>query len=332
MSKILTNTVKKTAGWIVVFTYILVAAVAFGIIFNAKGYGAFNKSVVLDDVKTLTVSMNQHAYLTELDTVEDACEEIFADLEVSYQMKGEMTGDESELVYVFDVKTDLSKAVELLSAKFDEVTDPANAESDLAGSSVNVTSHSERNPDKLPRNTLIRTVVAGAAFAVLGLIYVAIRHKFTSGVTLFMTMGVSAALTCALILVTRLPITGSLVYVLFFNLFFTAIATMFTLNRVRELQKANEEIEAEALISEGLAIKPVLVFTGMTAVALVLVGAIATHAVRMFAIISLIGLVAGVFSSLFFAPAFYLPIKKSADAKAAQRARYDYKKGSSKEN
>lgn len=324
--------IKSTIGKLTLLSVISAVIVAAGVVVLAL-FG-YSTEATNDDVKTLTVRVNQYAYSEYVDDIKDISDDVFAEAGVDYEyvMNGEMSGDESELVYVFDVKTDLSKAVELLSAKFDEVTDPANAESNLAGSSVNVTSHSERNPDKLPRNTLIRTVVAGAAFAVLAFIYVAIRHKFTSGVTLFMTMGVSAALTCALILVTRLPITGSLVYVLFFNLFFTAIATMFTLNRVRELQKANEEIEAEELISEGLAIKPVLVFTVMTAVALVLIGAIATHAVRMFAIISLIGLVAGVFSSLFFAPAFYLPIKKSVDEKAAQRARYDYKKGSSKEN
>ena len=77
MSKILTNTVKKTSIWTVVLTYILAAAVAFGIVFGMKGYGVFNKNVTLDNAKTLTISMNQYAYLTALEEVEDVCEEVF---------------------------------------------------------------------------------------------------------------------------------------------------------------------------------------------------------------------------------------------------------------
>ena len=323
--------IKSTMNKLTLLSVVSAIIVVLGVVVLAL-FG-YSTDTTNDDVKTLTVRVNTFAFDHNYEQIVDVCDDVFdeVDVDFEYVQKGEMSGDEKEIVYVFDKKTDLAKAKETLTNKFSELT-KVDAESELAGASVRLTTHSERNPDKLPGYTLVRTIIAGAAFALLASAYVAIRHKLTSGATLFVTMGVGAALTCALILITRLPITGSLVYVLFFNLFFTAIATMFTLNKVRELQKSNEEMNAQELISEGLAIKPVLVFAVMVAVALVLVGVIATHAVRMFALISLIGLVAGVFSALFFAPAFYLPIKSSVDAKAAQRARYDYKKGSKKEN
>ena len=61
MSKILTKTVKKTTLLSIVVAVILAAAIAVGIICGVKGYGVFNKSALLNDSKTLTVSLNQHA-------------------------------------------------------------------------------------------------------------------------------------------------------------------------------------------------------------------------------------------------------------------------------
>ena len=110
MSKILTKTVKKTTVLAAVLTCILAAAVALGIVFGVKGYSVFNKSASLDNAQTLTVSMNQHAYITALDTVEGACEEVFGDLKVAYEMNGEMSGDESEIVYVFNEGVKIGRA------------------------------------------------------------------------------------------------------------------------------------------------------------------------------------------------------------------------------
>ena len=163
-------------------------------------------------------------------------------------------------------------------------------------------------------------------FAVLACVYVTIRYHYTSGLTLFVSLSVSAALTSALVLITRMPITANLLYTLFFNILFTAVCTMFTLNKVRKAQKEDKKIDAETLVDSNLAVWQVLSFAAACVIALVFVGAIATSAVRWFAAISLLSVVAGVFASLFFAPALYLIVKKYADEKAAERARYDYKR------
>ncbi len=318
--------VKSTLGKINILSIVCAAIVVIGIVVLAV-FG-YSTDTTNDDVNTLTVKVNQYAYSQNLDEIEEICEELFADLAIDYEyvLNGEMSGDESEIVYVFKTNVSLKEASEKLTTAFNAATanDSGNA---LAGAIIDVTTNREVVPDKLPFNSLLRTVIAGVAFGVLACLYVTVRQKFTNGLTLIASMTVSAALTCALVLITRLPITASLVYVLFFNLLFTAIATMFTLNKVNAAQKENGEIEAEELISSNLAVRSVLTFACTVAVALVLVGAIATNLVRMFAIISLMSLVVGVFSSLFFAPAFYLPVKRYADKKAAQRARYDYKKG-----
>ena len=103
MSKCLNKTV-KTTRLVAICGYVLavVAAIVLGIVFGIKGMGVFNKSAILDDAKTLTVLVNQNVYVTKLDTIEDACDDVFGDLKISYKMKGKMSGDDSEIVYVFD--------------------------------------------------------------------------------------------------------------------------------------------------------------------------------------------------------------------------------------
>jgi preprotein translocase subunit SecF len=243
-------------------------------------------------------------------------------------MKGEMLGDESEIVYVFKKDVKFTKDnLNDLQTKYDALTATEESnESPLAGSSVKVLANAEKSLDRLPEIGLLRTVISAAAFAVLACLYLAIRHHYASGATLFVALGVGAALTSALVLITRMPITGNLLYVLFFNLLFTAICTMFTLNNVRKAQKEDKKIDAETLVKSSVAVWQVLTFAAATTVALVLLGAIATSAVRWFAAIALLSVVAGVFASLLVAPACYLVVKKFADAKDAQRARYDYKK------
>ena len=71
MSKILTNTVKKTTVLTSVLSAIIAVAIALAIVFGVKGYGVFNTNKTLDDATTLTVSMNQYVYITELEEVEN---------------------------------------------------------------------------------------------------------------------------------------------------------------------------------------------------------------------------------------------------------------------
>jgi preprotein translocase subunit SecF len=48
--------------------------------------------------------------------------------------------------------------------------------------------------------------------------------------------------------------------------------------------------------------------------------------IRLFAINSIVALVCATFTGLIIAPSLYIPFKKKADKKQAERARYDYKK------
>lgn len=312
MSKILTNTVKKTAGWIVVFTYILIAAVAFGIIFGAKGYGVFNKSAVLDDVNTLTISMNQHAYLTELDTVEDACEEVFADLDISYQMKGEMTGDESELVYVFDESVSLRKVEAQLEAKIAELQKDA-----LDGTFITVATNKLETAEFLAKDYALRGVIAGLVMIILVYIYAAIRFGIGKGVLAAIGTLCSMGLTAAVMVFTRIPVTASVSYVFATAGLLGAVASIITLNKIKAAEKAEgaNEMSAEEVISAASAKKEVMSITLVSCAALVVLALVATTNVKWFALAAIIGVIAAAIAGLKFVPALYVPMKEAADKK-----------------
>lgn len=318
--------VKACIGKFKLLAILTAAIVAVGVVCLAVfGYSI---NTTNDDVTTLTVRVNQYAYSQHLDELEDVAENFFTEngIDYEYSMKSEMLGDESEIVYVFKKEVSFNnEKINALQAKYDALTATDN-DSPLAGSSVKVSANVEKSLDRLPEKGLVRTVIAAAAFAVLACLYLAVRHHYASGATMFVALGVSAALTCALVLISRMPITGNLLYVLFFNLLFTAICTMFTLNNARKAQKEDKKIDAETLVNSSVAVWQVLTFAAASVVALVLLGAIATSAVRWTAAIALLSVVAGVFASLFVAPTMYLIVKKFADSKDAQRARYDYKK------
>ena len=93
----------------------------------------------------------------------------------------------------------------------------------------------------------------------------------------------------------------------------------------------NAEKSVEEIVVSSVAVKETVIFAGALLLALILVGAIAITAVSWLAVAAIIGLVAGLYTTLIFLPSVYLPVKKCADKRAEKRARYDYKKGAKKE-
>ena len=314
MSKILTNTVKKTSVWTVVLTFILAAAVAFGIVFGVKGYGVFNKNVTLDNAKTLTVSMNQYAYLTSLDEVEKACEEVFDDLKVAYQLNGEMTGDESEIVYVFDEEVNLKKVEKTLEEKFAELTKDDAA---LEGALITVASNSEQTIEVLAKNYALRGVIAALVMVVLVYIYAAIRFGIGKGVLAALGTFYSIALTAAVVILTRIPVTTSISYVLGAAGMLGAVIAMLSLNKIKATEKMEgaNELYAEEVVASSLAKKEVAPIFWVSLAALALFVIITPANVTWFALAAAIGVVAATLCGLILVPSWYIPMKAAADKK-----------------
>ena len=184
----------------------------------------------------------------------------------------------------------------------------------------------ESSEPELPFAYGYRAIGAVALFALLAFVYVAIRFKLNMGIATAVNLLVSAFLATSLLLVTRIPVTGSTIYAIAVSVLLSAIFTVFTLSKLRANLKEDGAAEktAEDLVVDSIATKEITLTAGTLGVALILVGAIATSVTRWFAITSLVCLVASAFVSLFFLPALYLPMLRAELKKSAESSKSGY--------
>ena len=306
MSNCQNKTVKRCAGWVALITCIIVVAAAVvGTIFGVKGIGVFNKSAVLDDVKTLTVSMNQHVYTNNLEKVEDACEDVFGDLKVAYEMKGEMSGDESEIVYVFDKDVNLATVEEQLDKKFEAMT---GDQGELKGSFITVASNDEIAVEYLAKNYVLRGVIAGLVLIAAVYVYAAIRFGIGKGVSVAVGTFYGTVLTAAIIILARIPVTASISYVFAAAALLSAITSVLSMNKIAAAEKSEDCSVCGCACKEIL---PISIFTGA---ALIVVGLVAMGTVW-FALSAFIAVVAATLAGIVAVPSLYAPIKAAADKK-----------------
>ena len=283
----------------IVASVILAIAVVMGVVFGVNGWGVFNKDALLKDAKTLTVSVNTFAYQTRLDDVEEECEKVLNAYGVEYKMESEMSGDACEVVYVFNKDVDIATAVTSLETTF------ASDTWKDAGVEVRFAVNAEKTLNVLAEGYVWRGVIAGVVMALLVFAYVAIRHGLFKGVAVGGANLLAVLMSVAVVMITRLPITASVIYVFAMAGLFASVVAMVALKKTEES-------------AETLAVKETAFVTVPVMVAFVLVGAIAVPGVRWFAILGLVALVVSVAVAMVFVPTFYLPFKLMEDNKPVE--------------
>ena len=314
MSK-MTKTVKKGTLWSVLVVIVLVAA---SVVCALLGV---NKSASMKDVNTLTVSMNRYVYTMKLDVVESACESGFAGNKAVYQIEGDMSGDNCEIVYVFESDVNLTQIKENVENNLNAKTQPG---AELEGSFIDVTTGSEVVLASVADGVAVRAAVALAVFAVLALIYVSIRYHVGAGIVAAIATVLGAALTTAIILLARIPVTASVVYVGAIGALLSAGFTLLTLAKIRSV----DSDDAEEAVASGIATKEINTFSILAIVALIIIavasfiGAGAVSAVVWFAVMAIVAVIVAWFMGIVYVPALYLPFKKKAIANSADNGEY----------
>ena len=312
MSKIFSKTVKKTTLWSVIIAIVLAAAIVVCALFG------FNKNLEMQDKKTLTVSLNAYVYKTQLDEIKG---DLVDELGSEYTLEGAMSGDVSEIVFVFekdaDVATLATKAQTYLDAKLKDT-----------GAKYSVSASTETATVALAKGYVVRAAIAGVVLAVLAFAYVSLRYKLAGGITVGASVLLGMLLTAALVVLTRVYVTASVAYVITLAGLFTAMMTMFTLNNVRAAKAEGASTEEAAT---SVAVKEVLYTAVVVAVGILLAGILGKTLGIWFAVSALIAVVASAFVSLFFAPAMYLSVQTTLDSKPAKEGYVGAKKTSTKE-
>ena len=327
MNKIFAKTVKKRCAFITLaLAVVLLAASIIVSVLCGINFGAG-----IEDTKSITVTVNSFVYNNEREALEEVCENVFEEkgLSVKYVYRSQLSGDERELAFVFDAETsqtELGLAKLELKAKLDE--EAAKADSKLNGAIVNVAYSSEEVKGAIASSRLLRAAIAVVVFAVLAFIYAAIRHGVAYGLVALLTPIVTAALTTSIVLLTRIPVTSATFYAVAAVTLVSSVFVMMLLNKIKNNSAADAYANAdtETLIKGSLASKWIVWTSVALGVAVVLVGAIATAAVRYFALAAFVGLVVAAFAGLIFAPACALAAKTYVKAKVPKNAYVGAKK------
>ena len=313
MNKILSKTVHKAPLISIVMAVLLVLSIVLTAIFGVS-YAA-----TLRDANTVTVTVNQSFYNKSLDKVKNVCDAEFTKrgLKVEYSEES-LIGADGEIIYYFSVdeKTNVANAAAELDKTFDAKED-GDWKEDLVD--ISVSSATEMMQTKMPLWYALRALIAVVVFAALAFGYTAIRYGLVAGATTGISTLCGAFLSATVLLLTRLPIANSALYIVGVAAIATAVFTVLTLNKLRA--NKDEQTTAETVVN-ATAVKEILAFTIVLGVALILVGAVATWSTRWFAISALVALIITAFIGLVYAPALYFLLKKSADKKALDNAQY----------
>lgn len=327
MNKIVKKTAPKLLLWVVLSLLIVLVS---GIVTLLSGSG-ISGHVSNGSYQTLTVSitMGSEQYKAKRADIEAVCEDVIGELDYEYTYGAEISKQQHELVFVFKTTEKLAEVSQNLQNAFDEKTE-------YQMNFIKVETHQEVVLETLPDGYILRGVIAGVVMAVLAFAYVAIVHKLWNAIVAFVSMGLAAALTCAVVLLTRIPVTATVFYAVEFSLLLTAVLVLFIVSKLRKEEKENNEkaVQDVDALAETVDFRAGITLCAALLVAmavLAIVGAFCATNFVAFAAIAAIAILMSAFSAFVFAPALYLPLRAVFAQSAAERARYDYKKGAKKE-
>ena len=305
--------VKKFKIVAIVCAVILAAGILVGAIFGV------NQKASMGSYATLTVQVSGVSFEAQGEEVESAIEEKLAGLNVLFSSKANVSTAEKEYVYYFAKGTDLTEVKASVQGVVDAAA--AKAENAISGGQVMVTE--ETAVKNTPAFYTLRTVIAIAVFAVVAFAYAFLRYRLAGGIVAAVSVALSAALSCAVTALTRIPADGYIVATYAFAALTAAVMTLFTLSKVRALEgeeKAKEMSEEEKVVS-SLSVKSVL------ALAVALVGGLALIVAfgpsRLFAVHAILAVVVATFVALLAAPSLYIPLREKLGEKTVK---FSYKK------
>ena len=301
---------KKATLITVILTVILAAALVVGVMFG------FNKGAAVGNNKSLTVSMDQIAYETELEEVKAECEKVFNGAKVEYEIDGQMDGYDREIVFVFNSEADVAAMQTALRARFADLTKEG---AQWYGYEFDVMGSEEVMVDFVAEGYVLRAAIAGVVFAVLALAYAWIRFKWTGGLVTMLCTFFAMAGTAAIVVLARIPVAASTLYAVMISAFFAVTAALLNLNKAEAAKKAGEE--KPCAVAKGAT----LTLCGASAAAILLAGGLSGMANLWFAVACVAGIVLAAFLGLAYAPAVNAALAPVAAAKEAAKDKFSYK-------
>ena len=165
--------------------------------------------------------------------------------------------------------------------------------------------------------------IAGGVLLVAVFVYTAIRHKLAGGVIAAAITLVTLALTTALTVIVRVPVSSTCANALFLSTVLGAVYGVAVAGKMRkaETNEENEGLSAKEIVAKEMPEKPLLIATCALAVGIVLIGAMGISPVQWLSLIALLGLVSAYFTAGILFPSVYPPIFEKLQKKRAAKPR-----------
>ena len=310
-------TTNKTKAKVLTIVLSCVFSVLFVLAIVLGATVGFNGKV---EAKTLTVTIDQFAYDTKLEKLEDEFEKVFDKLDVTVLDKeyGEMAV-ESEILYIVDKDTDVEK----VKAELREVS-KALVESE--GADIVWEGGSETVLASVPSGYITRAIIAGAVFAVAAFLYVTFRYRWDRGIIACLSVLFALGATTAIVLATRIPANNSTLYGIMLSGLVAAAMVLFNFNKIRTQEENEEEVDAASC--SAIATKKIAFMSAALVIGLALLAVLGGASIAWACVCAILGVLVSAVLALVYAPNVLALLKDPADANA--KAKGKTYKGASK--
>ncbi len=280
----------------------------------------------------VNVTMSSTDYEEKKDDIVDICEQAIADAglkTIQNPIYAEAASESTShtIEFKFDTNTDLTAVKDALNVKFNA------ADSEYKSNFISVMALTQAVQENLPGgyvSFLVKNMLAGVVIAVLAFAYVSLRYKLWNGIVTFVTAAASAAITIGLIIATRVVITTSVMYAVLFSMVVSVLCSVLFAAKNQKAEKDGADLTNADALSETVPVCEMVkigAVLGVAIVAMAVVGLILAPNFAWFALINFFALVAAAYGALLLGPALFLVVRGQFAKIAANKARYDYKKG-----
>ncbi|MBE7079191.1 MAG: hypothetical protein E7380_04975 [Clostridiales bacterium] len=310
-------TTNKTKAKVLTIVLSCVFSVLFVLAIVLGATVGFNGKV---EAKTLTVTIDQFAYDTKLEKLEDEFDKVFDKLDVTVLDKeyGEMAV-ESEILYIVDKDTDVEKVKAELRKVSKALVESEGADIVWEGGSETVLA-------SVPSGYITRAIIAGAVFAVAAFLYVTFRYRWDRGIVACLSVFFALGATTAIVLATRIPANNSTLYGIMLSGLIAAAMVLFNFNKIRTQEENEEEVDAASC--SAIATKKIAFMSAALVIGLALLAVLGGASIAWACVCAILGVLVSAAIALVYAPNVLATLKDPADANA--KAKGKTYKGASK--
>lgn len=300
MKKIRFDIVKNRKIYYIVSLAIIVAGI-IGFVVN----GGFNLDIDFTGGTTMTIEMGQELDRAKLDKVEQVTEKAIGEKPSVVQK----AGDSNSMLVV--------KTKELTTEQRDALFQAIKEEFSLTVSAPESTENVSATVGNDIRNKAILSV---AIASILMLIYISIRFELTSGIAAVCALLHDVLVMLSAYAIFQIPMSSTFIAAMLTIIGYSINATIIVFDRVRENRKLSHKAPFEETAENSIwqTMTRSVNTTVTTLLTITMVYIFGVTSVKNFALPLIIGIIAGLYSSIFLSSSIWVSLRKMKIGKTSK--------------